>query len=84
MTLRTASRLALWLGLLSLLAMLLANLALIDIYHGEQDVTLEWNFVRMAFLVMLAFHAVALTAAWLGYKEPGNPGQQAQGRSRPL
>jgi hypothetical protein len=33
----------------------LANLALLDIYHGEADTTLEWNVVRMAFLVILVF-----------------------------
>ena len=66
MTLQTASRVSLWLGSLSLAAVVLANLALIDIYHGEPDVTLEWNIVRTAFMVILAFHAAALTAAWKG------------------
>lgn len=46
MTLRTASRVSLWLGLLSLAALVLANMALLDIYHGEADTTLEWNVVR--------------------------------------
>jgi hypothetical protein len=38
-------------------------LALLDIYHGETDVTLEWNAVRVSFLIILVFHAVALAAA---------------------
>ena len=72
MMLRTASRVSLWLGSLSLAALVLANLALIDIYHGEPDVTLEWNVVRIAFLVILAFHGFALTAAWKCRSQPGN------------
>jgi len=72
MTLQSVSRVVLWLGLLSLAALVLANLALIDIYHGEADQTLEWNIVRMAFLVILVFHAVALTAAWRGRSHPHN------------
>ena len=74
MTLSTASRVSFWLGLLSLAALLLANLALIDIYHGEADTTLEWTAVRWSFAVILAFHAVALTAAWKGCKQPGDTG----------
>lgn len=70
MTLRTASRVSLWLGLLSLAAIVLMNLALIDIYHGEADQTLEWNIVRLAFLVIVVFHAAALTAAWKGRNQP--------------
>jgi hypothetical protein len=76
MTLRTASRVSLWLGSLSLAALVLANLALVDIYHGEADPTLEWNVVRLAFFVILAFHAVALTAAWKSRNQPDDPGQQ--------
>jgi hypothetical protein len=64
MTHQIASRLTFGLGVLSVLAVILANLALIDIYHGEPDVTLEWNAVRVSFLIILVFHAFALTAAW--------------------
>ena len=83
MTFRTASRVSLWLGSLSLAALVLANLALIDIYHGEADTTLEWNIVRMACLVMLVFHLVALTGAWKGRSEPGNSGRHDQAWSKP-
>jgi len=34
------------LGVLSLLAGLVAHLALTDIFHGEAELTLEWNIVR--------------------------------------
>ena len=75
MTLRTISSVSLWLGVLSLAAVVLANLALIDIYHGEPDVTLEWNIVRTAFMVILPFHAVALTAAWKGRSHSSHVGR---------
>ncbi len=67
--------------MLSVLAVILANLALLDIYHGEPDVTLEWNAVRLAFLIILVFHVVALSAAWRavnqaepdGSRDPSQP-----------
>jgi hypothetical protein len=66
MTLRTACRVSLWLGLVSVLAILTALLALTDIYHGETDVSLEWNVVRVSFLIIMAFHVFALIAASKG------------------
>ena len=69
MTHQMASRLTFALGVLSVLAVILANLALLDIYHGEPDVTLEWNAVRVSFLIILVFHAFALTAAWKAFTQ---------------
>ena len=66
MTLRTACRVSLWLGLVSVLAILTALLALTDIYHRETDVSLEWNVVRVSFLIIIAFHVFALIAASKG------------------
>ena len=66
MTLRTACRVSLWLGVLSVLAILAAHLALLDIYHGEADVSLEWNVLRVSFLIIITFHVFALIAAWKG------------------
>jgi hypothetical protein len=66
MTLRTACRVALGLGVLSVVAMLAAVMALQDIYHGEDDLSLEWAVLRVSSLVILVFHALALTAAWKG------------------
>jgi hypothetical protein len=63
MTLRTAGRVTLPLGVVSAVAVLLANLALLDIYHGESDLTLEWNVLRLAFIVIAAFHVLALVVA---------------------
>ena len=66
MTLRSACRVSLWLGVLSVLAILAAHLALQDIYHGEVDVSLEWNVLRVSFLIIITFHVFALIAAWKG------------------
>ena len=43
------------LGALALLAGIVGHLALTDIYHGEVDVTLEWNILRVCALILLAF-----------------------------
>ena len=48
------------LGVLSLLATIVAHLALTDIYHGEIDVTLEWNILRACALVFMAFIGTAI------------------------
>jgi len=58
--LKTLIRVTMVLGVLSLLAGVATHLALTDIYHGEADVTLEWNIVRVSALVLLAFIAMAL------------------------
>jgi hypothetical protein len=58
--LRTQIRVTIVLGGLSLLAGLIAHLALTDIYHGEPDVTLEWSIVRVCTLVLLVFIGMAL------------------------
>jgi len=49
---RNAIRLC-WLSLIALVA---SMLALTDISHGEADVTLEWNVVRVGLVIMFAFH----------------------------
>ena len=48
------------LGFLSLNAVFLSHLALTDIYHGELDVSLEWQMVRMAALIILLFISSSL------------------------
>lgn len=59
---RTARGIALALAPISLLALVLAALALQDIYHGETDLWLEWTVVRTAFAIVAVFHALALRA----------------------
>ena len=53
---------------MSAITMALAFLALTDIYHGEADVTAEWQAVLIAFLVSAAFHVVAVIAAVKGVR----------------
>ena len=43
------------LGVLALLAGILGHLALTDIYHGDANVSLEWNILRICALILLAF-----------------------------
>jgi hypothetical protein len=68
MTLQIACWSALGLGIVSAITMALAFLALTDIYHGEADVTAEWQAVRVAFLVSAAFHVVAVIVALKGVR----------------
>lgn len=48
------------LGALSLVAGIFAHLALTDIYHGEGDLTLEWNVLRAGAVVFVMFISLAL------------------------
>lgn len=54
-------KISLLLGALSLAAIGLAHLALTDIHHGEGDLRAEWTAVQICALVILSFHAAALT-----------------------
>ena len=49
-------------GVLSMFAIVLAHLALTDIRHGEADLTLEWNVLRASFVLIIAFHVIAMRA----------------------
>ena len=60
MKMRTLVRLSLGLGILSTMAVFLSNLALIDIWHGESDLRLEWGAVRVSYAVFILFHISAL------------------------
>jgi hypothetical protein len=64
MTLRKACQVSLLLGAFSVLAILGSILALQDISKGEADLSVEWNFLRVSFLIIIAFHASALAALW--------------------
>ena len=56
---------ALALGVLALLALGTAHLALVDIAHGsEPDLSLEWGMLRLAALLMLTFIAFTLPTLW--------------------
>jgi hypothetical protein len=64
MTLRRACQVSLVLGVLSLLAVLGSLLALQDISKGEANLSAEWSFLRVGFLIIIVFHAFALAALW--------------------
>ena len=53
--LKTQMRWTMALAVLSLIAGIFAHLALTDIYHGEGDLSLEWNVLRASALVLLIF-----------------------------
>ncbi len=40
---------------LSLLALMFSHLAFTDMYHGGEDVSLEWSCLRIAALMFIAF-----------------------------
>ena len=52
------------LGAVSALAIVASHLALTDIWHGEVDVSLEWNVLRLAALVIIVFHMSAFATMW--------------------
>ncbi len=58
--LRLAVQLSLVLGAVSVLAVVVSYLALTDIGHGENDLSLEWGVLRLAFLVIVLFQVSAL------------------------
>lgn len=47
---------------LSLVFFILGRLAMTDIFHGEPDLSLEWNIVSLTFLPVLLFHIIAIVA----------------------
>jgi heme/copper-type cytochrome/quinol oxidase subunit 2 len=50
--LRVWAAISLTLGIAGLISLFLSFLALADISHGEEDVSLEWGVVRLAFFVI--------------------------------
>ncbi len=52
------------LGAMPVLAIVVSHLALTDIWHGEVDVSLEWNVLRLAALVIIVFHMSAFATMW--------------------
>ena len=53
-------KMAIALGVLSLLALVFSHLALTDIAHGEGNLTMEWATLRAAALIFLMFIALTL------------------------
>ena len=61
MTLRTAIKVTIGLGVVSLAALAVGHLALTDFRHGESDLRNEWRMLQVAGVVTFAFHLAALT-----------------------
>jgi len=55
MQLKNQIRLAIALGILSLVAGIVGHLALTDIYHAESDLSLEWNMLRVGAIIFVIF-----------------------------
>ena len=53
--LKTYSKITLFLSGISLIAILFSHFALIDIAHGEGNVSLEWTIVRITAVILLSF-----------------------------
>jgi hypothetical protein len=60
MSIKTQIKAAIGLGIFSLIMGVLGHLALTDIYHGETDVSLEWNLLRIGALVYVVFISFSL------------------------
>jgi len=58
--LRGQIRATMALGFVSLAGLGLSHLALVDIYHGEPDLSVEWTVLRLSALVFLIFIALSL------------------------
>lgn len=50
--LRIWAAISLTLGIAGLIFLFLSFLALTDIFHGEEDASLEWTLLRLSFLVI--------------------------------
>lgn len=50
--LRIWATVSLTLGILAMVVLLISVAALTDIYHGQEDASLEWTFLRLAFGVI--------------------------------
>jgi hypothetical protein len=58
---KTLTRMSVILGILTLLSILFSHLALTDIYHNaESDLSMEWNIVRIGYLLTFIFVIIAL------------------------
>ena len=55
------TRMTIALGILTLMGLLFSFLALIDIGHGEQDLTLEWAALRVTALIIVMFVFMTFT-----------------------
>jgi uncharacterized membrane protein YozB (DUF420 family) len=64
MAINRQAAIAFILGIGSLAAVFFSHLALTDIYHGESDLRLEWNVLRVCFALIVTFQVFALLTLW--------------------
>ncbi len=57
---KTAIKITLGLGILSVIGLVMSHLALTDISHCEPDLTFEWKALQISFLVIITFHVSAI------------------------
>jgi len=48
------------LGVLSLFSIAICFLALVDVFHGESDLSLEWRALRLSFSIILIFNVFSV------------------------
>jgi hypothetical protein len=65
---------ALFLGIVSLVAIFISMLVLNDIYHGEDDLGQEWMALRICFAVIFIFQVFALLTFWRIIREKNHGG----------
>jgi predicted membrane channel-forming protein YqfA (hemolysin III family) len=56
------------LAIAALVSLLFMHLALTDIYHGENDTSLEWTFLRLGFLVIVFLIVATFISTGLVFK----------------
>lgn len=64
MTLNSGVGLSTALGILSLVALVIAQLALADVFHGEPDLSLEWRALQLCALVILVTQVFTRRTLW--------------------
>ncbi len=52
------------LGVLSLVAMVFSHLALVDIYHEGENVSLEWVIVQISAGILFVYICLSLFSMW--------------------
>jgi uncharacterized membrane protein len=81
MTMSRQATMAFVLGIGSLVAVFIGHLALTDISHGEGDLRLEWNVLRICFAAIVAFQVFTLATFWRmirNGRKLENPGDGSQ------
>jgi hypothetical protein len=74
---KMAVRLSLGLGVLSVLAVGVSDLALTDIAHGAGG-SAEWRALQVSFAMIIAFQLAALTTLWRIMRAGSPHGHESQ------